>query len=105
MSLENRDFTRSRPRRECKQTARPKRQWVSRPSWQVALSSCGLVLLLGLLSECSFADVSVNEILTKVSETYRGLQSYQPVADISDEVAANAPLKPRRRAALRRRPQ
>jgi outer membrane lipoprotein-sorting protein len=88
MNPENKDFTRSRPRLERKYTARPKRQSVSRFSWQVTLSSCGLVLLLGLLSECSFADMSVNEILAKVSETYRGLQSYQLVADISEAVAA-----------------
>jgi outer membrane lipoprotein-sorting protein len=88
MSPENRDFLRSRQRRERKHAARPKRQSVNRFSWQMALSSCGLVLLLGLLSECSFADVSVNEILAKVSETYRGLQNYQLVADISEEVAA-----------------
>jgi outer membrane lipoprotein-sorting protein len=34
------------------------------------------------------ADESVNEILTKASETYRTLQSYQLVADISTEVVA-----------------
>lgn len=88
MSLENIDFSHSRPRHERKHTARPKRHSVSRFSRQVALSSCGLVLLLGLLSKCSFADVSVNEILAKVSETYRKLQSYQLLADISEEVAA-----------------
>jgi outer membrane lipoprotein-sorting protein len=34
------------------------------------------------------ADESVNEILTKVSETYRTLQSYELVADISTEIVA-----------------
>ena len=53
----------------------------------MAVSLC-LVLLFGLFSKRSFADVSVDEILAKVSETYRRLQSYQLVADISEEVAA-----------------
>jgi outer membrane lipoprotein-sorting protein len=53
----------------------------------VALSLC-VVLLFGLLSKDSSADVSVNEILAKVSETYRSLQSYRLVADMSEEIAA-----------------
>jgi outer membrane lipoprotein-sorting protein len=47
------------------------------------------VCLLWTLPFSAFsADESVNEILTKVSETYRALQTYQLVADISTEVAA-----------------
>ncbi len=47
------------------------------------------VCLLWTLPFTAFtADESVNGILTKVSETYRALQSYQLVADISTEVVA-----------------
>ncbi len=51
-----------------------------------------LILSAGLL--CTFpsglvtGDVSVNEILTNVSGTYRGLRSYQLVAEISEDVAS-----------------
>ena len=84
MSQENRDLERST---SLKRSAWPGRHSRSRFSRQVALSLC-VVLLFGLLSKDSSADVSVNEILAKVSETYRSLQSYRLVADLSEEIAA-----------------
>ena len=87
MMLDDRDIAHSKlgPRRG--QSAWSGRQSLTSLSRPVALS-LPLVLLLGPLSIFSFADLSVNEILTKVSETYRGLQSYQLVADVSEEVAS-----------------
>src|SRR3984893_19298494 len=82
MSQENRDLERST---SLKRSAWPGRHSRSRFSRQVALSLC-VVLLFGLLSKDSSADVSVNEILAKVSETYRSLQSYRLVADLNEEI-------------------
>jgi len=49
----------------------------------------GLILLSTLLSQCSYArQLSVDEILNKVSETYRNLKSYEFLAEKRTELVA-----------------
>lgn len=83
MSLETGDIELSASAPQRTQSAWPRRQALFRLSRRLALSFC-LVLLSSLLSSLAFADLSMNEILAKVSETYGSLQSYQLVADWSD---------------------
>ncbi len=51
------------------------------PGWKLALRTALLFLLLAVCSVCSAQQLSANEILKRVSEMYRGLRTYQFVAE------------------------
>jgi len=61
----------------------------SRSKFVKTSSTIGLwMLAFSVTAKCSSEQPSVNEILEKVGDVYRGLESYQLVADVSVELAA-----------------